>query len=69
MKVNFTHYDANNKAYAESIGASKTKQLLWFMLGALLVRNPLIPFSVPSELASFDFGEIWVMYSVRCSPG
>ena len=45
MKVDFTHYDANNKAYAASIGASKIKQLLWFVLGALLVRNPLIPFS------------------------
>ena len=45
MKVNFTHYDTNNKAYAASIGASKIKQLLWFVLGALLVRNPLIPFS------------------------
>jgi putative colanic acid biosynthesis acetyltransferase WcaF len=45
MKVNFTHYDTNNKAYANSIGASKIKQLLWFVLGAMLVRNPLIPFS------------------------
>jgi putative colanic acid biosynthesis acetyltransferase WcaF len=45
MKVNFTHYDTNNKAYAQSIGASTIKQLLWFLLGALLVRNPLIPFS------------------------
>ncbi len=45
MKVNFTDYDANNKAYAHSIGASKTKQLLWFLLGPLLIRNPMIPFS------------------------
>ena len=45
MEVNFTHYDANNKAYAQSIGASKTKQLLWFVFGPLLIRNPIIPFS------------------------
>ena len=45
MKVDFTHYDANNKAYAESIGASTIKQLLWFVMGPLLIRNPIIPFS------------------------
>jgi putative colanic acid biosynthesis acetyltransferase WcaF len=45
MKVDFTHYDANNKFYGTSIGASKTKQLLWFLLGPLFIRNPLIPFS------------------------
>ncbi len=45
MKVDFSHYDTNNTAYTESIGASRTKQLLWFLAGALLVRNPIIPFS------------------------
>lgn len=45
MKVNFTPYDANNKAYAASIGASRIKQWLWFVCSPLLIRNPLIPFS------------------------
>ena len=45
MKVDLTHYDANNKAYGESIGASKWKQCLWFLCSPLLIRNPLIPFS------------------------
>ena len=45
MKVEFTQYDANNKAYAASIGASRPKQLLWFLCSPLLIQNPLIPFS------------------------
>ncbi|MEY2648539.1 MAG: colanic acid biosynthesis acetyltransferase WcaF [Bacteroidota bacterium] len=45
MKVDLTHYDAHNKAYATSIGASKIKQWLWFFCSPLLIRNPLIPFS------------------------
>lgn len=45
MKVDLTHYDANNKAYAASIGASRWKQWLWFVCSPLLIRNPLIPFS------------------------
>ena len=45
MKVDLTHYDTNNKAYRESIGAARWKQWLWFFCSLLLVRNPLIPFS------------------------
>lgn len=45
MKVNLTNYDINNKAFGESIGASKLKQWLWFVCSLLLIRNPLIPFS------------------------
>ena len=45
MKVDLTHYDTHNKAYAASIGASKIKQWLWFFCSPLLIRNPLIPFS------------------------
>ncbi|MFN5022350.1 MAG: WcaF family extracellular polysaccharide biosynthesis acetyltransferase [bacterium] len=45
MKVDFTHYDANNKAYTANIGASQPKQLLWFICSPLLIQNPLIPFS------------------------
>ena len=68
MKVDLTHYDANNKAYAASIGASKIKQLLWFVLGALLVRNPLIPFSGFRNWVLQSFGAT-IGIEARIRPG
>jgi len=68
MKVDFTHYDANNKAYAQGIGASKTKQLLWFVLGALLIRNPLIPFSGFRKWILIQFGAT-IGIEARIRPG
>jgi putative colanic acid biosynthesis acetyltransferase WcaF len=68
MKVDFTHYDANNKAYAQSIGASKTKQLLWFVLAPLLIRNPFIPFSGFRKWVLELFGAS-IGIEVRIRPG
>jgi len=68
MKVDFTHYDANNKAYAQGIGASKTKQLLWFVLGPLLIRNPLIPFSGFRKWILIQFGAT-IGIEARIRPG
>ena len=68
MKVDLTHYDANNKAYAASIGASKIKQLLWFVLGALLVRNPIIPFSAFRKWVLQLFGAT-IGIEARIRPG
>lgn len=45
MKVNLKNYDEQNKAYAASIGASKLKQIIWFVCSVLFVKNTLIPFS------------------------
>ena len=45
MKVDLSPYDENNVEYAQSIGATKLKQVLWFLSGILFVRNPFIPFS------------------------
>ena len=56
IKVDFSQYDAHNKAYAESIGASKWKQWLWFLCSPLLIRNPLIPFSGLRKWILISFG-------------
>lgn len=45
MTTNLQHYDEYNKAYGQGIGASKLKQILWFICSVLFVRNPLHPFS------------------------
>ena len=45
MTTNLTHYDAKNKDYARGIGASKFKQVLWFLCSVILVRNPIHPFN------------------------
>jgi putative colanic acid biosynthesis acetyltransferase WcaF len=45
LKVNLSDYDNRNKEYTRSIGASWPKQILWYLLGPLLIQNPLIPFS------------------------
>ena len=45
MTTNLQHYDEHNKAYGQGIGASKLKQILWFICSVLFVRNPLHPFS------------------------
>lgn len=66
MKVNFTHYDENNKAFAKSIGASTLKQWLWFVCSPLLVRNPLIPFSAFRKWVLILFGaEIGIEARIR----
>ncbi len=56
MKVDFTHYDANNTDYAKSIGAGNVKQWLWFICSTLLIRNPLIPFSEFRKWVLVQFG-------------
>lgn len=68
MKVDFTKYDANNKTYTASIGASLTKQLLWFLCSPLLVRNSLIPFSSFRKWVLELFGAI-IGKEVRIRPG
>lgn len=68
MKVDFTQYDANNKTYTTSIGASRTKQLLWFLCSPLLVRNSLIPFSSFRKWVLELFGAI-IGKEVRIRPG
>jgi putative colanic acid biosynthesis acetyltransferase WcaF len=45
MTTNLTHYDAQNKDYARGIGASKFKQVLWFLCSVIFVRNPIHPFN------------------------
>jgi putative colanic acid biosynthesis acetyltransferase WcaF len=45
QQVNLSDYDASNREYARSIGASWLKQLLWFLISPLLIQNPFIPFS------------------------
>jgi len=68
MKVDFAHYDANNKAYAQSIGASKLKQLCWFFCSTLLIRNPLIPFSGFRKWILIQFGAT-IGIEARIRPG
>jgi putative colanic acid biosynthesis acetyltransferase WcaF len=68
MKVNFTEYDANNKAFAQSIGASRLKQYLWFFCSALFVRNPLIPFSGFRKWVLIQFGAT-IGIEARIRPG
>lgn len=68
MKVDFTQYDANNKSYGESIGASKLKQLLWFLCGPLLIRNPFIPFSGFRKWVLIKFGA-QIGIEARIRPG
>ena len=45
MKVSLKNYDEQNTAYGASIGASKLKQICWFVCSVVLVKNSLIPFS------------------------
>lgn len=45
LKVNLSDYDNRNKEYTRSIGASRTKQTLWYLLGPFLIQNPFIPYS------------------------
>lgn len=68
MKVNFTDYDYNNKLFAESIGAGKIKQYLWFLCSPLLIRNPLIPFSGFRKWVLVQFGAI-IGTEARIRPG
>ena len=68
MKVDFTHYDENNKAYAASIGASRYKQLLWFLCSPLLIQNPLIPFSGFRKWVLELFGAV-IGKEARIRPG
>lgn len=56
MKVDFTNYDAQNLAYTQSIGASRLKQVLWFLCSVLFIRNPLIPFSGFRKIVLTLFG-------------
>lgn len=68
LKVDFSQYDAHNRAYAESIGASKWKQWLWFLCSPLLIRNPLIPFSGLRKWILISFGA-QIGKEVRIRPG
>jgi len=68
MKVDFTHYDANNKSYGTSIDASKLKQLCWFFCSTLLIRNPLIPFSGFRKWVLIQFGAT-IGIEARIRPG
>lgn len=45
MNVSLKNYDEQNTAYGASIGASKIKQIAWFVCSVLCVKNTLIPFS------------------------
>jgi len=45
LKVNISDYDARNKDYTKSIGASRLKQTLWFIFSPILIQNSFIPFS------------------------
>ncbi len=45
MNVSLKNYDEQNTAYGASIGASRMKQICWFICSVLLVKNTLIPFS------------------------
>ncbi len=56
MKVDLTHYDANNLGFGRSIGASKFKQILWFFCSVLFIRNPLIPFAAFRKWVLVAFG-------------
>ena len=66
MKVDFSNYDKNNQAFGASIGASKFKQLLWFMCSPLFIRNPFIPFSGFRKWILIKFGaEIGIEARIR----
>ena len=68
MIVDFSNYDKNNVAFGESIGASKFKQLLWFLCSPLLIRNPFIPFSGFRKWVLIQFGA-QIGIEARIRPG
>jgi putative colanic acid biosynthesis acetyltransferase WcaF len=68
MKVDFTRYDDNNRAYANSIGASKLKQWLWYLCSILFIRNNLVPFSGFRKWVLELFGA-YIGKEVRIRPG
>ena len=68
MKIDLSSYDKNNHAYRQSIGASKAKQLLWFICSVILIRNSLIPFSSLRKWVLILFGAK-IGKGVRIRPG
>ena len=68
MKINLSNYDERNSSFHHSIGASKPKQLLWFICSLVFVRNPFIPFSSLRKWVLILFGAK-VGKGVRIRPG
>jgi putative colanic acid biosynthesis acetyltransferase WcaF len=68
MKVDLSRYDEHNKTFKQTIGASYTKQLLWFFCSLFFIRNPLIPFSGFRKMILVVFGAK-IGKSPRIRPG
>ena len=68
MKVNLSSYDKKNIEFNNSIGASKIKQVLWFLCSIIFIRNPFIPFSGFRKIILVLFGAT-IGNEVRIRPG